>query len=84
MDEPSLGLAPILIDRVYGVLKELNAKGVTVIVIEQLAVHAMRYATSMTLLDRGTISYSGPGSGELAAAALQRGYLGHGSPDIQA
>lgn len=78
MDEPSLGLAPILIDKVYDVLGQLNASGVTVVVIEQVAAHAMRYARSMTVLDRGRITYSGSVTDESASDALQAGFLGHG------
>ena len=77
MDEPSLGLAPILIDKVYEVLARLNGEGVTVVVIEQVAAHAMRHARSMTVLDRGTVSYSGSVTDASAHQALQAGYLGH-------
>jgi len=77
MDEPSLGLAPILIDKVYDVLGKLNATGVTVVVIEQVAAHAMRHARSMTVLDRGAVAYSGSVTDASAAQALQVGYLGH-------
>ncbi len=77
MDEPSLGLAPILIDKVYEVLAQLNADGVTVVVIEQVAAHALRHARHMTVLDRGTVSFAGEVSSASAAQALQAGYLGH-------
>ena len=77
LDEPSLGLAPILIDKVYEVLAQLNAQGVTVLVIEQVAAHAMRCATTMTLLDRGAVSFSGSVTDDSAQHALQAGYLGH-------
>ena len=83
MDEPSLGLAPILIDKVYDVLGQLNAAGVTVVVIEQVAAHAMRHARSMTVLDRGTIGYSGSVTDASAAEALQIGYLGHAREPIR-
>lgn len=79
MDEPSLGLAPILIDKVYEVLGQLNAGGVTVVVIEQIATHAMRYSKSLTVLDRGSIVYSGSVTDAAAADALKVGYLGHAS-----
>ena len=79
MDEPSLGLAPILIDKVYEVLGQLNASGVTVVVIEQIATHAMRYSKSLTVLDRGSIVYSGSVTDAAAAEALKVGYLGHAS-----
>ena len=77
MDEPSLGLAPILIDKVYDVLGQLNAGGVTVVVIEQIAAHAMRHARTLTVLDRGGIVYSGSVTDAAAAEALKVGYLGH-------
>ena len=83
MDEPSLGLAPILIDQVYDVLGKLNAAGVTVVVIEQVAAHAMRHARTMTVLDRGTIGYSGSVTDASAAEALQIGYLGHAREPIR-
>jgi branched-chain amino acid transport system ATP-binding protein len=76
MDEPSLGLAPILIDKVYDVLGQLNDRGVTVLVIEQVAAHAMRHARTMTVLDRGTVAYSGSVTNATALEALQVGYLG--------
>ena len=79
MDEPSLGLAPILIDKVYEVLGPLNAGGVTVVGIVQIATHAMRYSKSLTVLDRGSIVYSGSVSDAAAADALKVGYLGHAS-----
>ena len=77
LDEPSLGLAPILIDKVYEVLHQLNVGGVTVVVIEQIAAHAMRYAKSLTVLDRGGIVYSGSVTDAAAEEALKVGYLGH-------
>ena len=83
LDEPSLGLAPILIDRVYDVLGQLNASGVTVVVIEQVAAHAMRHARSMTVLERGAVSYSGSVTDESAADALQAGYLGHSKEAVR-
>ena len=77
LDEPSLGLAPILIDKVYEVLAKLHESGVTVVVIEQIAAHAMRYAKSLTVLDRGSIVYSGSATDSAAEEALKVGYLGH-------
>ena len=76
LDEPSLGLAPILIDKVYEVLGQLNATGVTVVVIEQIAAHAMRYSKSLTVLDQGRVMYSGSVTDAAAQEALKVGYLG--------
>ena len=76
IDEPSMGLAPILIDKVYEVLRELHGQGVTLVVIEQQATHAIRFADTLHILERGRISYSGPATGEAAQAALRAGYVG--------
>ncbi|MBM3345316.1 MAG: ATP-binding cassette domain-containing protein [Betaproteobacteria bacterium] len=77
LDEPSLGLAPILVDLIYNMLGKLHQNGVTVVVIEQIAAHAMRYAKSLTVLDRGSIVYSGSATDAAAEEALKVGYLGH-------
>ncbi|WP_159591270.1 ABC transporter ATP-binding protein [Hydrogenophaga sp. BPS33] len=76
IDEPSMGLAPILIEKVYEVLTALNQQGVTVMVIEQQATHAIRFAQSIHVLERGKISYAGPADGAAVAEALRSGYVG--------
>ena len=83
MDEPSLGLAPILIDKVYDVLGRLNSEGVTVVVIEQIAAHAMRHARTLTVLDRGAVVYSGSVTDAAVAEPLKVGYLGHAGEPTQ-
>lgn len=77
IDEPSLGLAPILTDRVYEVLADLRRKGVAVVVFEQLATHAMKYADQIIVIDHGSISHRGSVDDEATAEALRLGYLGH-------
>ena len=76
IDEPSMGLAPILIDKVYDVLSELNRSGVTIVVIEQQATHALKFANTLHVLERGALIYSGPAQSEEAADALRAGYVG--------
>lgn len=76
IDEPSMGLAPILIEKVYEVLVDLNHRGVTVMVIEQQATHAIRFARTVHILERGKVSYSGPANSAAAAEALRAGYVG--------
>ncbi len=78
IDEPSLGLAPILTDRVYEVLSDLRRAGVAVIVFEQLATHAMKHADEIVVIDHGRISYRGRIDAAATAEALRIGYLGHG------
>ncbi|MBX3579498.1 MAG: ATP-binding cassette domain-containing protein [Rhizobiaceae bacterium] len=78
IDEPSLGLAPILIDRVYEVLDGLRRDGVAVVVFEQLATHAMKHADQIVVIDHGRISHRGAVDDEATVEALRMGYLGHG------
>ena len=78
IDEPSLGLAPILTDRVYEVLSGLHNDGVAVVVFEQLATHAMKHADQIVVIDHGRISHRGSVEDEATVEALRIGYLGHG------
>jgi branched-chain amino acid transport system ATP-binding protein len=76
LDEPSLGLAPILTRQVYELLAGLNRAGVTVIVIEQIATTAMRYADRVAVLDHGAIEHVGDVGDPATKDALRAGYLG--------
>jgi branched-chain amino acid transport system ATP-binding protein len=78
LDEPSLGLAPILTDRVYEVLAELRNQGVAVVVFEQLAMHAMKHADEILVIEHGNISHRGAVGDDATREALRIGYLGHG------
>lgn len=74
IDEPSMGLAPILTGKVYEVLSGLNRRGVTIIVVEQQATHALMAANMLHVLERGKLIYSGVPTGDAAAKALRAGY----------
>ncbi len=76
IDEPSMGLAPILIKQVYEQLADLHDKGVTILLMEQMATNAVRHSDRMIILDRGRVVYSGPPTGDEANAALVSGYIG--------
>lgn len=76
IDEPSLGLAPILTAKVYELLSELHRSGVTVIVFEQLATHALRHADQVAIIIQGEIFHRGAVGDEATHAALRTGYLG--------
>ena len=76
IDEPSLGLAPILIDKVYQTLSTLRASGVTVVVFEQLAVKALQYVDRFAVIDRGEIRHQGLASDADAGEMLRMGYMG--------
>jgi ABC-type branched-subunit amino acid transport system ATPase component/ABC-type branched-subunit amino acid transport system permease subunit len=76
IDEPSMGLAPILIKQVYEQLSDLHGRGVTILLMEQMATNAVRHSDRMIILDRGRVVYSGPPTGDEANAALVSGYIG--------
>ena len=76
LDEPSLGLAPVMIERTYEVLAQLHGGGTTIVVIEQMATHAIEYASTMAVLDRGRLVYQGTVAGDAAERALRAGYVG--------
>ena len=76
IDEPSMGLAPILIGQVYQVLADLHRHGTTIVLMEQMATNALRYSDHMIIMDRGRLSYAGSPKGEGANAALVAGYIG--------
>jgi branched-chain amino acid transport system ATP-binding protein len=76
IDEPSMGLAPILIEQVYAVLDRLHSEGVTIVLLEQMATHAVRHSDRLVILDRGRMVYSGSPKGDAANAALLEGYIG--------
>lgn len=81
IDEPSMGLAPILVEKVYEVLSELHRRGVAIVLIEQIATLALRHANSILVLDRGREVYAGSPSGEAAGRAIVEGYVGKGQRD---
>jgi len=79
LDEVSMGLAPIVVDQIFAALRELAARGVALLVIEQYVNRALEMADVTYLLNRGRMVYSGPPAG-LDDEALLRGYLGGAEP----
>ena len=71
MDEPSLGLAPIVVKGIFDIIKEINRMGVTVLLIEQNANMALRIADIGYVLETGTITTSGPGQQLLNDPAIK-------------
>ena len=69
-DEPSLGLAPIIVDEVYRTLREVRDSGASVLLIEQYVHHALELADRAVLLDKGQVAFDGP-SHELGDRAAQ-------------
>jgi branched-chain amino acid transport system ATP-binding protein len=76
MDEPSLGLAPIVVKGIFDIIREINKRGVTVLLIEQNANMALKIADYAYVLETGTISLSGPGKELLADDSVKKAYLG--------
>ena len=74
-DEPSLGLAPIFVDLIFDLIRELRAEGVTLLLVEQNVHRALEVADRAYVLSAGTVVASGP-TGQLVEGELERSYLG--------
>ena len=79
LDEPSLGLAPLLVRQVFHTIAELRRQGMTILLVEQLAKLALRLADRAYVLVQGQITLHGPSEQLLNSAEIVRGYLGRGS-----
>jgi len=75
LDEPSLGLAPIFVDRIFELIQELRDEGVTVLLVEQNVHRALEIADRAYVLSVGAVVASGP-TDRLAEGELERSYLG--------
>ncbi len=76
MDEPSLGLAPIIVQGIFDIIKEINRQGVTVLLIEQNANMALHIADIGYVLETGRSTMSGPGKELLQNDDVKKAYLG--------
>ena len=76
MDEPSLGLAPLVVKGIFNIIKEINKQGVTVLLIEQNANMALKTADYAYVLETGRITMSGTGAELLANEEVKKAYLG--------
>ena len=76
MDEPSLGLAPIIVRGIFDIIKEINKQGVTVLLIEQNANMALKTADIGYVMETGRITMSGAGAELLANEEVKKAYLG--------
>jgi branched-chain amino acid transport system ATP-binding protein len=76
LDEPSLGLAPILVDAIFEVVREINSRGTTILLIEQNALLALDIARRAYVLETGSIALSGFAAELRESEAVQRAYLG--------
>ena len=77
LDEPSMGLAPKLVLEIFAILRDINKAGVTLLIVEQNAVMALRLAHRACLLELGSITLQGTGAELLENAKIREAYLGH-------
>ena len=76
LDEPSLGLAPQVVERIFGVLREVNQAGVALLLVEQNAHKALQLAHRAYVLETGNVVMQGTGKELLASPEVRRAYLG--------
>ena len=76
LDEPSMGLAPILVDQIFDIIKELHRAGTTILLVEQNAEMALGIADRAYVLESGRITLSGTGKELAASESIKKAYLG--------
>ena len=76
MDEPSLGLAPLIVKDIFSIIRRVNDDGITVLLIEQNANAALRIADYGYVLETGTIALTGTGEELLKNESVREAYLG--------
>jgi branched-chain amino acid transport system ATP-binding protein len=76
LDEPSLGLAPIVVQEIFGIIRDINRQGVTVVLVEQNARAALRLATRAYVMEQGRVAGEGSGSDMMTDEGVRRAYLG--------
>jgi branched-chain amino acid transport system ATP-binding protein len=76
MDEPSLGLAPILVETIFQIIAEINQQGIPILLVEQNAHKALEVAHRAYVLETGSIVKTGSGQELLQSEDVARAYLG--------
>jgi len=76
LDEPSMGLAPILVDQIFSIIKELHAAGTTILLVEQNASKALEIADRAYVLETGSVTLSGTGAELSQSDEVRKAYLG--------
>ena len=76
LDEPSMGLAPILVDQIFDIIKELHAAGTTILLVEQNATKALKVADRAYVLETGAITLTGTGAELARSDEVRKAYLG--------
>ncbi len=76
LDEPSMGLSPIMVDKIFEVVNDVHGHGMTIVLVEQNASRALALANRGYVMDSGLITMSGPGQALLADPKVRAAYLG--------
>ena len=76
LDEPSMGLAPLLVEQIFDIIRELHKAGTTILLVEQNAQMALSVADRGYVLETGRVTLTGPGKELLADEAVKKAYLG--------
>jgi branched-chain amino acid transport system ATP-binding protein len=76
LDEPSMGLAPILVQEIFNIIKEINQSGTTILLIEQNASMALKIADRAYVMETGSIVLSGKGTDLMQSNDIKKAYLG--------
>jgi len=76
LDEPSLGLAPIMVKLVFEIIEKINAEGVTILLVEQNVRQTLQHAETAYVLETGRIKLKGKGSELLENPHIKKAYLG--------
>jgi branched-chain amino acid transport system ATP-binding protein len=78
LDEPSMGLAPLVVERIFAVIREINAQGTTILLVEQNALAALEAAGRAYVMESGRIALSGDATELLGDERVRQTYLGQG------
>jgi branched-chain amino acid transport system ATP-binding protein len=76
LDEPSMGLSPILVDTIFEVVNDIHSRGVTILLVEQNASRALQIASRGYVMDSGEVTMSGEGKQLLSDPRVRAAYLG--------
>ncbi|HEY8499703.1 MAG TPA: ABC transporter ATP-binding protein [Clostridia bacterium] len=76
LDEPSMGLAPLLVQEIFDIIRDINQKGTTILLVEQNASMALQIANRAYVMETGTITLSGTGTELMRSEDIKKAYLG--------
>jgi len=76
LDEPSMGLAPLLVQEIFDIIRDINQKGTTILLVEQNASMALQVANRAYVMETGTITLSGTGTELMRSEDIKKAYLG--------